>query len=77
MQDLVCKNILIENIPEAKQSSYSIVFAAENLTLFLYRCTCCFRERHTILNSMFKGHRKITERVLPLDAECYQNDICP
>jgi len=34
MQDLVCKNILIENIPKAKRSSYSIVFDAEDLTLF-------------------------------------------
>ena len=34
IQDLVSKNILVEDIPGAKRPSYSIVFDAEDLTLF-------------------------------------------
>ena len=34
IQDLVDKNILIEDIPGAKRPSYSIVYDAENLTQF-------------------------------------------
>ena len=34
IQDLVGKNILVEDIPGAKRPSYSIVFDAEDLTQF-------------------------------------------
>ena len=34
IQDLVDKNILIEDIPEAKRPSYSIVYDAEDLSQF-------------------------------------------
>ena len=72
IQDLVSKNILVEDIPGAKRPSYSIVFDAEDLTQF-FTDVCITQENATpYLNALFKGHRKVCERILPLDAERYQ-----
>ena len=71
IQDLVSKNILVEDIPGAKRPSYSIVFDAEDLTQF-FTDVCITQENATpYLNALFKGHRKVCERILPLDAERY------
>ena len=77
IQDLACKNILTEDIPKAKRPSYSIVFDAEDLLYFFTDVHIALEKGIPYFNAMFKGHRKVTERILPLDAECYQNDICP
>ena len=53
-------------------SGYSIVFDAENLTQF-FTDVCITQENATpYLNALFKGHRKVCERILPLEAERYQ-----
>ena len=58
--------------PGAKRPSYSIVFDAEDLTQF-FTDVCITQENATpYLNALFKGHRKVCERILPLDAERYQ-----
>ena len=77
IQDLVSKNILVEDIPGAKRPSYSIVFDAEDLTQFF--TDVCITQENAIpyLNALFKGHRKVCERILPLDAERYQKGDLP
>ena len=77
IQDLVSKNILIEDIPGAKRPSYSIVHDAEDLTLFFNDATVTQENGIPYLNGMFKGHRKVCERILPLDAERYQKGELP
>lgn len=54
IQDLVSKNILVEDIPGAKRPSYSIVFDAEDLTQFFtdMRIT---QEITTILRVTYHG----------------------
>ena len=77
MQDLVAKNILREDIPGAKRPSYSIVYDAEDLTQFF--TDACIIEENGIpyLNALFKGKKKVRERVLPLDAERYAKGDLP
>ena len=77
IQDLVGKNILVEDIPGAKRPSYSIVFDAEDLTQFF--TDVCITQENGIpyLNAMFKGHRNVCERILPLDAERYLRGDLP
>ncbi|MGN1259520.1 MAG: Fic family protein, partial [Alloprevotella sp.] len=77
IQDLVSKNILVEDIPGAKRPSYSIVHDAEDLTLFFNDATVTQENGIPYLNAMFKGHRKVCERILPLDAERYQKGELP
>ena len=71
LQDLVAKNILREDIPGAKRPSYSIVYDSEDFTQFF--TDVCIVEENGIpyLNALFKGKKKVWERVLPLDAERY------
>ena len=77
IQYLVSKNILVEDIPGAKRPSYSIVFDAEDLTQFF--TDVCITQENGIpyLYALFKGHRKVCERILPLDAERYQKGDLP
>ena len=72
IQDLVAKNILTEDIPGAKRPSYSIVYDAEDLTQFFADVHITHDNGIPYLNAVFKGHRKICERILTLDAERYQ-----
>ena len=71
LQDLVAKNILREDIPGAKRPSYSIVYDSEDFTQFF--TDVCIVEENGIpyLNALFKGKKKVRERVLTLDAERY------
>ena len=77
LQDLVAKNILREDVPGAKRPSYSIVYDAEDLTQFF--TDACIIEENGIpyLNALFKGKKKVRERVLPLDAERYAKGDLP
>ena len=77
IQDLVGKNILIEDIPGAKRPSYSIVFDAEDLTQFFTDVRVSLENGIPYLYALFKGNRKIVERILPLDAERYQKGDLP
>ena len=77
IQDLVCKNILVEDIPGAKRPSYSIVFDAEDLTQFFTDVHITQENGIPYLNALFKGRRKVCERILPLDAARYQKGDIP
>jgi len=77
IQDLVDKNILVEDIPGAKRPSFSIVFDAEDLTQFFTDVNIVEENRVPYLHAMFKGKKKVCERILPLDAERYQKGNLP
>ena len=77
IQDLVDKNILIEDIPGAKRPSYSIVYDAENLTQFFTDINIVEENGVQYLKALFKGKKPISERVLKLDAERYLKGDLP
>ena len=77
IQDLVDKNILIEDIPGAKRPSYSIVYDAEDLTQFFTELNITEENGTPYLKALFKGKKTICERVLKLDAERYEKGDLP
>ena len=77
IQDLVEKNILIEDIPGAKRPSYSIVYDAEDLTQFFTEVSIVEDKGAPYLNAMFKGRMPVRERILKLDAERYRKGDLP
>ena len=72
IQDLVDKNILIEDIPGAKRPTYSIVYDAEDLTQFFTEVSIVEENGIPYLNALFRGKKPIRERILKLDAERYK-----
>ena len=77
IQDLVDKNILVENIPGAKRPSYSIVYDVEDLTQFFTNVTITKENGIPYLHALFKGKRPISERIIKLDAERYERGDLP
>ena len=77
IQDLVDKNILIEDIPGAKRPSYSIVYDAEDLSQFFTEVSISEENGIPYLNALYKGKKTICERILKLDADRYQKDDLP
>ena len=77
IQDLVEKNILIEDIPGAKRPSYSIVYDAEDLTQFFNEVSITEENGIPYLKALFKGKKPICERVLKLDADQYKKGDLP
>ena len=77
IQDLVDKNILIEDIPGAKRPSYSIVYDAEDLRQFFTEISITEDNGIPYLNALFKGKKPVRERILKLDAERYQKGDLP
>ena len=77
IQDLVEKNILIEDIPGAKRPSYSIVYDAEDLTQFFTDVNIVEENGIPYLKAKFKGKKPICERVLKLDADRYKKGDLP
>ena len=77
IQDLVEKNILIEDIPGAKRPSYSIVYDAEDLTQFFTEVNIIEENGIPYLHALFKGKKPVCERVLRLDADRYQKGYLP
>ena len=77
IQDLVEKNILIEDIPGAKRPSYSIVYDAEDLTQFFIDVNIVEENGIPYLKAKFKGKKPICERVLKLDADRYKKGDLP
>ena len=77
IQDLVDKNILVEDVPGAKRPSYSIVYDAENLTQFFTDVRIVEENGWNYLNARFKGDKSVRERLLPLDAERYRKGELP
>ena len=77
IQDLVDKNILVENIPGAKRPSYSIVYDVEDLTQFFTNVTITKENGIPYLHALFNGKRPISERIIKLDAERYERGDLP
>ena len=77
IQDLVDKNILIEDIPGAKRPSYSIVYDSEDLTQFFTDINITEENGIPYLNALYKGKKTICERILRLDADRYQKGDLP
>lgn len=77
IQDLVDKNILIEDIPGAKRPSYSIVYDAEDLTQFFTNIVIDEENGIPHLKAIYKGRKPVSERILKLDAERYQKGDLP
>ena len=77
IQDLVDKNILIDNIPGAKRPSYSIVYNAEDLTQFFTDISITEENDIPYLNALFKGKKPVSERLLKLDAERFKKGDLP
>ena len=59
IQDLVEKNILIEDIPGAKRPSYSIVYDSEDLTQFFSDVSIVEENGIPYLKALYKGKRPI------------------
>jgi len=72
IQDLVNKNILVEDVPGAKRPSYSIVYDIEDLTQFFSEVSITEENGISYLDALFKGKKKVRERILKLDADRYQ-----
>ncbi|MGM9694394.1 MAG: Fic family protein [Alloprevotella sp.] len=77
IQDLVDKNILIEDIPGAKRPSYSIVCDAENLSPFFTDVSIAEENGIPYLKAIYKGRKPVHERILKLDAERYLKGDLP
>ena len=77
IQDLVDKNILIEDIPGAKRPSYSIVYDAEDLTQFFTEVSITEENGIPYLKAIFKGKKHVNERLLKLDAERFLKGEVP
>ena len=77
IQDLVDKNILIEDIPGAKRPSYSIVYDAEDLSQFFTDVSIAEENGIPYLKAMYKGRKPVNERILKLDAERYLKGDLP
>ena len=77
IQNLLDKNILVEDIPGAKRPSYSIVFDAEDLTQFFSEVNIIEENGIHYLKALFKGKKPVSERILKLDAERFQKGYLP
>ena len=77
IQDLLDKNILVEDIPGAKRPSYSIVYDAEDLTQFFTDVDIIEENGVHYLKALFKRKKPVSERILKLDAERFQKGDLP
>lgn len=77
IQDLLDKNVLIEDIPGAKRPSYSIVYDAEDLTRFFTDVNIIEEDGVHYLKALYKGQKPISERILKLDAERFWKGDLP
>ena len=77
IQDLLDKNILVEDIPGAKRPSYSIVYDAEDFTQFFTDVNIIEDNGVQYLQALFKGKEPVSERILKLDAERFQKGDLP
>lgn len=73
IQDLLAKNVLVEDIPGAKRPSYSIVYTADDITPF-------FSDVKVIdgyLTAIFKNRVSIREKLVKLDEERFVKGDLP
>ena len=77
IQDLLDKNILVEDIPGATRPSYSIVYDAEDLTQFFTDVNIIEENGVHYLKALFKRKKPVSERILKLDAERFRKGDLP
>lgn len=77
LQDLVAKEILREDVPSAKRPSYSIIYDPDDITEFFSEIAVVADHDNHYLTALYKGRTPVRERLLPLDAERYQNGDLP
>lgn len=77
IQDLVIKNVLVEDFPGAKRPSYSIVYDKEDMVQFFTEVAIEEDNGRAYLTALYKGKTHIKERLLPLDAERFQRGDLP
>lgn len=77
IQDLVCKNILCEDMPGAKRPSYSIVYDAEDLTPYFTDVSIVYEGDTAHLKGLYKGIQHVNETILSLDAERFLKGELP
>lgn len=79
IQDLVSKNILVEDIPGAKRPTYSIVFDSEDITQFF--TDVCITQENGIpyLNALFKAIEQFVKECWHLTQNGIkrENYLCP
>lgn len=69
IQDLAGKEILREDIPDAKRPSYSIIYAPEDITAFLSEIRVEEGNGNKYIEALYRGKIPVCERIVPLDAE--------
>ncbi len=77
IQDLVDKNVLTQDVPGAKRPSYSIVYDAEDLSQFFSDVNIVEQDGKPYLQALFKGKKRVCERLLTLDAQRYRKGELP
>lgn len=77
IHDLVEKDILREDIPGAKRPSYSIIYDPEDITWFFSGVRIEEENGYFYLKALYKGRKKVCERVLTLDAERFNRGDLP
>ena len=79
IQDLLEKNILVEDIPGAKRPSYSINYSGErdDLTSRFSDVAISEEAGGFYLTAVLDGNTKVKERLLALDAERYRKGELP
>ena len=73
IQYLVEKEILREDIPGAKRPSYSIIYDPEDITAFFSEISIGQQNGNQYIKALYKGKLQVCERILPLDAERFEN----
>lgn len=69
IQDLVAKNILVEDIPGAKRPSYSIVYDPEDLSQWFSQISIETVDDRPYLTALYRGTTPVRERISQLDAD--------
>ena len=77
IQYLVSMNILTQDIPGAKRPSYSIVYDSEDLTHFFSDISIKEQNGIPYLKALFRGKKRISERIQKLDADRYSKGDLP
>lgn len=72
ISNLVEKNILKEDVPNAKRPSYSIIYDTDDITRFFTEIKISEDEKGPVLTALFKGKTEVRERILVLDAKRYK-----
>ena len=77
IQELVEKRILREDVPGAKRPSYAIVYSPGDLTALFSEINVGQEQGVYYLSALYKGEKRVRERLLTLDAERFKKGDLP